>query len=200
MSLRSASEIPFLGKQPVNEISGAKLPTKLLIFCHFFYNHKELGKNTTDAIHATGKAVVTCWEEAGCKTKKIDRIKNDIKKWFTMHQVFTAHEFLKFIYHLHTDALLNSFDASELRSIQCVCPMTNSAPLFSYHKNLAKYRNDQRESKEFKVDLARLNEALEGGYDAAGPHAFEKKENLARGEFIEDQVLLWFMALLNYLG
>ena len=76
--------------------------------------------------------------------------------------------------------------------------MTNSAPLFSYHKNLAKYRNDQRESKEFKADLARLNEALEGGYDAAGPHAFEKKENLARGEFIEDQVLLWFIALVPY--
>ena len=43
-----------------------------------------------------------------------------------------------------------------------------------------------------------LNEALEGGDDAAGPHAFEKKENLARGEFIEDQVLLWFIALVPY--
>ena len=42
-----------------------------------------------------------------------------------------------------------------------------------------KYRNDQRESKEFKADLAQLNEALEGGYNAAGPHTFEKKENLA---------------------
>ena len=80
MSLRSASEIPFLGKQPVNEISGAKLPTKLLIFCHFFYHHKELSKNSTDAIHATAKSVVTCWEKAGCKTKKIDGIKNDIKQ------------------------------------------------------------------------------------------------------------------------
>ena len=63
-----------------------------------------------------------------------------------------------------------------------------------------KYRNDQRESKEFKADLAQLNEALEGGYNAAGPHAFEKKENLAREEFIEDQVLLWFMALEICLG
>ena len=49
-----------------------------------------------------------------------------------------------------------------------------------------KYRNDQRESKEFKADLAQLNEALERGYNAAGPRAFEKKENLAREEFIED--------------
>ena len=118
MSLRSASEIPFLGKQPVNEILGAKLPTKLLIFCHFFYHHKELSKNSTDAIHATAKSVVTCWEKAGCKTKKIDGIKNDIKKWFTMHQVFDAHawisqiliSYIRISYHLHANAVLNVYD------------------------------------------------------------------------------------------
>ena len=62
-----------------------------------------------------------------------------------------------------------------------------------------KYRSDQRESKEFKADLAKLNEALDGGYDAAGPHAYEKKENVAREEFIEDQVQLSSVALLNCL-
>ena len=48
-------------------------------------------------------------EEAGCKTKKIDGIKNDIKKLFTMHQVFNAHEFLKFTFCLHANAFFKLF-------------------------------------------------------------------------------------------
>ena len=100
MSLRSATEIPFLGTPAVEKISGTKLPTELLIFCLFFTTTKHWAKTrpTPFILQRSLLLVVGSIEQAGCKTKKIDGIKNDMKKWTTMHQVLTTHQFLKFVH------------------------------------------------------------------------------------------------------
>ena len=87
MDSRKAVEIPFLKEAPISEILGAKLPTGMTIYKHFWYNHKVLGKSHSVAERDTAKAVALFWNNAGMEVKKVDHISRDINKWYNAHQV-----------------------------------------------------------------------------------------------------------------
>ena len=87
MESRSTVEIPFLNEAPLSELLGAKLPTGILIFRHFWYHHKVLRKESKSAIRDCAKSVKSFWEDAGLVPKKIDCIIKDIDKWYKQHQV-----------------------------------------------------------------------------------------------------------------
>ena len=87
MESRKQCEIPFFHEAPLEKLLGAKLPTKLAIFCHLWHHLKILSKGFKGAARDTAKSVIGCWENAGLKPKKIDHIIADISKWFNLHQV-----------------------------------------------------------------------------------------------------------------
>ena len=87
MDSRKAVEIPFLKEAPISEILGAKLPTGMTIFRHFWYHHKVLGKSRAVAERDAAKAVISFWNSAGMEVKKVDYISRDINKWFNAYQV-----------------------------------------------------------------------------------------------------------------
>ena len=65
------------------------------------------------------------------------------------------------------------------------CFFTHS--IFSI-KNLLKYEVTQRMAEDFQADLSKLKTTLERGYDVGGKAVLEKKENVAKQHFIEEQV------------
>ena len=87
MATRKAVEIPFLNESPLSEILGAKLPTGLTIFRHLWHRLKVLNEAPNTGIRETAKAVITFWENAGMKTKKIDCIAKDLTKLYNQHKV-----------------------------------------------------------------------------------------------------------------
>ena len=87
MESRSTVEIPFLNEAPLSEILGAKLPTGVVIFRHFWHHHKVLRKESKSALRDCAKSVKSFWEDAGLVPKKIDCIIKDIEKWYKQHQV-----------------------------------------------------------------------------------------------------------------
>ena len=90
MDSRASSKIPFLDDTPLEAIHGAKLPTKQMIFLHFWYNFKHLNLTKVNAVRETSKAVINFWEDGGIKPKKIDCIIRDVNKW--LHQYEVSHK------------------------------------------------------------------------------------------------------------
>ena len=87
MDSRASSKIPFLNDAPIEALRGAKLPTKRMIFLHFWYNHKQLNLTKASAVRETSKAVLNFWKEAGIKPKKIDCVIRDVNKWLHQYEV-----------------------------------------------------------------------------------------------------------------
>ena len=84
MDLRS--KIPFLEETPLENLMGAKLPTKRDIFRHFWHKKKN-GLKEKDAVRETAKAVLRFWANAGLLGKKIDNVIKDINNWLNAYKV-----------------------------------------------------------------------------------------------------------------
>ena len=87
MASRSSVKIPFLDQAPLGELLGSKLPTGMSVFRHFWEHFKVQGKPVAVAARETAKSVASFWSNAGLKTKHIDYIVKDVRKWYTDHQV-----------------------------------------------------------------------------------------------------------------
>ena len=87
MEFRKSSQIPFLGEAPLDQILGAKLPTGMIVFRHFWHHFKVLNKGAAVAARDAAKSVVAFWTNAGMVAKHVDHITKDIKKWYSDHQV-----------------------------------------------------------------------------------------------------------------
>ena len=87
MDTRKSLEIPFLKETPISEILGAKLPTGMIVFRHFWHQYKVVGQKLSVAQRETAKSVMNFWRNAGLIPKKIDHIVQDIDKWFRDYQV-----------------------------------------------------------------------------------------------------------------
>ena len=87
MESRNSSKIPFLNESPVEGILGAKLPTGMIVFRHFWHHFKVLKKGYVVAVRDTAKAVVDFWTNAGMAAKHVNHITTDIKKWYDDYQV-----------------------------------------------------------------------------------------------------------------
>ena len=87
MESREASKIPFLEFSPLERLLGAKLPTKEMIFRHWWHIHKIEKKSIKDAVRAAAKSVIDFWTNAGLKPKKLDYVMKDLNRWISMYQV-----------------------------------------------------------------------------------------------------------------
>ena len=87
MESRKSVEIPFLKEAPISELLGAKLPTCMTVFRHFWHKYKILGQKLSVAQRETAKSVICFWKNAGLVPKKVDCIIVDIEKWFKEYQV-----------------------------------------------------------------------------------------------------------------
>ena len=59
---------------------------------------------------------------------------------------------------------------------------------YLFIKELKKRNHEERKKPAFQEKLERFKQSLKEVFDCAGRNAFEKKENAAAAEFIEDQV------------
>ena len=81
MESRRAVAIPFIDEAPLEEIQGAKLPTKTDIFRHYWHHHKSLKKKSSIAVRDAAKSVMAAWTAAGLKPKTINYVAGDINEW-----------------------------------------------------------------------------------------------------------------------
>ena len=87
MKSRQDLKVPFLDESPLEELKGAKLPTKSDIFRHYWYLHKVSGKQSKQAIRDAAKATLSRWQEANLQPKGLKSVIEDISKWIREHEV-----------------------------------------------------------------------------------------------------------------
>ena len=78
MDTRQATLIPFLEKQPICALLGARLPTREEVFRFFYHLHYVKGDSIAKAAQTAVNAAKVFWQTAGLKTKHDRLSKNDL--------------------------------------------------------------------------------------------------------------------------
>ena len=87
METRKETEIPYLGEQPLEQILGARCPTKSDVFRHFFYLRYTKNLSVSDAQQAAVAAARKFWSQAGIATKDDRYAIDDLAKIFDKFKV-----------------------------------------------------------------------------------------------------------------
>ncbi|KAG0699629.1 hypothetical protein GWK47_025770 [Chionoecetes opilio] len=87
MATRAASNLWLIDKAPIDEITGARLPSKEQVLLRYYHHHREMGKTASGSRKAV---VLPFWSRAGIPTttvihagtklSKLVKAYNDLKK------------------------------------------------------------------------------------------------------------------------
>ncbi|KAG0716566.1 hypothetical protein GWK47_009362 [Chionoecetes opilio] len=90
MATRAASNLWLIDKAPIDEITGARLPSKEQVLLHYYHHHREMGKTASGSRKAVVEEVLPFWSRAGIPTttvihagtklSKLVKAYNDLKK------------------------------------------------------------------------------------------------------------------------
>ena len=87
MATRKETEIPHIGEQPLEEILGAKSPSRGEVFRHFWYLRFIKKLPTPEAQKIAVNAAKRFWTEAGVVTKKEDYAVKELSKIWNDYRV-----------------------------------------------------------------------------------------------------------------
>ncbi|KAG0724873.1 hypothetical protein GWK47_039711 [Chionoecetes opilio] len=90
MATRAASNLWLIDKAPIDEITGARLPSKEQVLLCYYHHHREMGKTVSGSRKAVVEEVLPFWSSAGIQTttvihagtklSKLVKAYNDLKK------------------------------------------------------------------------------------------------------------------------
>ncbi|KAG0718982.1 U2 small nuclear ribonucleoprotein B'' [Chionoecetes opilio] len=90
MATRAASNLWLIDKAPIDEITGARLPSKEQVLLRYYHHHREMGKTASGSRKAVVEEVLPFWSRAGIPTttvihagtklSKLVKAYNDLKK------------------------------------------------------------------------------------------------------------------------
>ncbi|KAG0713788.1 hypothetical protein GWK47_015450 [Chionoecetes opilio] len=87
MATRAASNLWLIDKAPIDEITGARLPSKEQVLLRYYHHHREMGKTASGSRKAVVEEVLPFWSRAGIPTTtvihagtKLSKAYNDLKK------------------------------------------------------------------------------------------------------------------------
>ncbi|KAG0716602.1 hypothetical protein GWK47_009284 [Chionoecetes opilio] len=90
MTTRAASNLWLINKAPIDEITGARLPSKEQVLLRYYHHHREMGKTASGSRKAVVEEVLPFWSRAGIPTttvihagtklSKMVKAYNDLKK------------------------------------------------------------------------------------------------------------------------
>ncbi|KAG0719245.1 hypothetical protein GWK47_050879 [Chionoecetes opilio] len=90
MATRAASNLWLIDKAPIDEITGARLPSKEQVLLRYYHHHREMGKTASGSRKAVVEEVLPFWSRAGIPTttvihagtklSKLVKAYNDFKK------------------------------------------------------------------------------------------------------------------------
>ncbi|KAG0713304.1 hypothetical protein GWK47_016498 [Chionoecetes opilio] len=90
MVTRAASNLWLIDKAPIDEITGARLPSKEQVLLRYYHHHREMGKTASGSRKAVVEEVLPFWSlagiptttviHAGTKLSKLVKEYNDLKK------------------------------------------------------------------------------------------------------------------------
>ena len=166
METRKETEIPYLGEQPLEQILGARCPTKSDVFRHFFYLRYTMNLSVSDAQQSAVDAARKFWSQAGIVTKLNQYAKDDLAKIFEKYKVSYNLE----LHYIHHD---RAIDVAMIK-LKCKCSckdLKKSAKASSFPRLLATFKDELKEV-----------------FDLGGKNVLDKKENKSAEEFIADQV------------
>ena len=82
---RSNSVIPIIEEAVVEKLTGSRLPTRLEVFAHFFYLHKNKKETLQNSKREAIKAAASFWEKVSIAPKTI---KNGVRMLTRIHDEY----------------------------------------------------------------------------------------------------------------
>ncbi|KAG0723762.1 hypothetical protein GWK47_042002 [Chionoecetes opilio] len=71
MATRAASNLWLIDKAPIDEITGARLPSKEQVLLRYYHHHREMGKTASGSRKAVVEEVLPFWSRAGIPTTTV---------------------------------------------------------------------------------------------------------------------------------
>ncbi|KAG0717634.1 hypothetical protein GWK47_054035 [Chionoecetes opilio] len=80
MATRAASNLWLIDKAPIDEITGARLPSKEQVLLRYYHHHREMGKTASRSRKAVVEEVLPFWSRAGIPTTTVIRAGTKLSK------------------------------------------------------------------------------------------------------------------------
>ncbi|KAG0715570.1 Seipin [Chionoecetes opilio] len=81
LATRAASNLWLIDKAPIDEITGARLPSKEQVLLRYYHHHREMGKTASGSRKAVVEEVLPFWSRAGIPTTTVIQPARSCQSW-----------------------------------------------------------------------------------------------------------------------